>query len=114
MPLETLLSASPTVAVEAGYLAIRALKHLSRSIVVFDTPFGDESGEARELAERIVHEIEEAEQRPLTELGRVRAEYHISRIGEIVHDRMRKSVGIDVQRGDALLRELRDKFAVPA
>jgi GGDEF domain-containing protein len=102
MPLETLFSASPNVAVEAGYLAIRALKHLSRSIVVFDTPFGDESDEARELAERILHEIEETEQRPVTELGRVRAEYHISRIGE--------SVGIDVQRGDALLRELRDKF----
>jgi hypothetical protein len=107
MSLETLISASPNVAVEAGYLAIRALKHLSGSIVVPDTPFGAQSAEARELAERIVHEIEEAEQRPLTDLGRVRAEYHISRIGDIVHDRMRKSVGIDAQRGDALLSELR-------
>jgi hypothetical protein len=114
MSLEALISAPQNVAVEAGYLAIRALKHLSGSIVAPDTPFGAQSTEARELAERIVHEIEEAEQLPLSDLSRVRVEYHISRIGEIVHDRMRKSVGIDAKRGDALLRELRNKITVPA
>ena len=107
MSLESLVNASPNVAVEAGYLVIRALKHLSGTIVVPDTPFGDQSAAARELAERIMNEIEQTEQRPLPDLDRVRAEYHISRIAEVVHDRMRKSVGIDLQRGDTLLTELR-------
>jgi hypothetical protein len=110
MIVETLMSLPENVAVEAGYLAIRALKHLSGSVVPTDEPFGKESVEARHVAERIIHEISSTERRPVPGLGRARLDYYISKIAEVVHARVRESVAIDVERGDALLAELRNEI----
>ena len=108
MIVETLMSVPQNVAVEAGYLAIRALKHLSGAVVPADQPFGKESVEARNVAVRIIDEISSTERRPVPGLGRARIDYYISKIAEVVHARVRDTVGVDVERGDALLDELRN------
>jgi hypothetical protein len=107
MPLEALLSVPQNVAVEAGYLTIRALKHLSGEVVASDAPFGESSLEARGVAERLIHEISVAEHRAVPRLDRARVDYYISKIAEIVQTRVRDSVDVDADRGDALLAELR-------
>jgi hypothetical protein len=107
MIVETLMSLPENVAVEAGYLAIRALKHHSGSVIPTDEPFGEDSIEARHVAERIIREISSTERRPVPGLGRARIDYYISKIAEVVHARVRETVAIDVERGDALLAELR-------
>jgi len=107
MTLETLMSVPQNVAVEAGYLAIRALKHLSGAVVPADQPFGQDSIEARALAERIIQEISSTELRPVPGLGRARIDYYISRLAEVVQARMRETIEVDSKRGDALLAELR-------
>ncbi|HYI09947.1 MAG TPA: hypothetical protein VEK57_12885 [Thermoanaerobaculia bacterium] len=112
MALEVLASVSQNVAVEAGYLAIRALKHLSGSVVPADEPFGAESVTARALAQRIIDEISSTEARPIPNLGRARVDYYISKIAEIVHARAAESIRIDAERGDAILAELREEFRV--
>ncbi|MEA2465508.1 MAG: hypothetical protein QOJ98_3255 [Acidobacteriota bacterium] len=112
MIVETLMSLPQNVAVEAGYLAIRALKHLSGSVVPADEPFGKDSVEARGVAERIIHEISSTERRPVPGLGRARIDYYISKIAEVVHERVRESVVINHERGDALLAELRNDILI--
>jgi molybdopterin-guanine dinucleotide biosynthesis protein A len=111
MSVETLLSVPLNVAVEAGYLAIRALKHLSVSVISADTPFGEESIAAQKLAEQIIDDIASVERRPVPGLDRARVDYYISKISEAVQTRMRDAVGIDAARGDALLAELRSDEA---
>lgn len=107
MSVETLLSVPQNVAVEAGYLVIRVLKHRAEQVVAADTPFGDQTTEARELAKQIIREISSAENRPVFDLDRARVDYYISKISEIVQTRVGDSVGIDAARGDALLAQLR-------
>jgi hypothetical protein len=109
MILDTLMSVPQNVAVEAGYLTIRALKHLSGSVVPADEPFGKESVDARVLAERIIGEISSTERRSVPGLGRARVDYYISKIAEMVQARVRATVGTDAERGDALLAELRSE-----
>ncbi len=112
MIVETLMSLPQNVAVEAGYLAIRALKHLSDSVVAADEPFGKESIEARDVAERIIHEIRSTERRPVHGLGRAQIDYYISKIAEVIHARVRENVAINHERGDALLAELRSEILI--
>ncbi len=107
MSMETLLSVPQNVAVEAGYLAIRVLKHRAGQVVAADAPFGDQTAEASELAKQIIHEISSTEHRPVARLDRARVDYYISKIAEIVQTRVRDNVGIDAERGDALLAQLR-------
>lgn len=107
MSFETLLSVPQNVALEAGYLAIRVLKHRSEEVVAPDAPFGESSVEARDLAERLIHEISVAEHRAVPQLDRASVDYYISKIAEIVQARVRDSVEVDADRGDALLAELR-------
>jgi|GEM_PF-5439362 len=65
--------------------------------------------DARALAEKIISEISLTEQRSVPGLGRARIDYYICKIAEIVQDRVRDTVGIDAERGDALLAELRSE-----
>lgn len=107
MSLETLLSVPQNVALEAGYLTIRVLKHLAGEIIAQDMPLGDVSIEARDVAKQLIREISSAERRDVPRLDRARVDYYISKIAEIVQERVRDSVEIDTDRGDALLAELR-------
>jgi hypothetical protein len=113
MSFETLFSAPQNVAVEAGYLAIRVLKHRSDAVIAADTPFGVDSVEARKLAERVIQEISAAERRAVPGLDRASVDYYISKIAEIVQTRMRDTVDIDAERGGALLAELRTGEGYP-
>jgi hypothetical protein len=110
MTIDTLMTLPRNVAVEAGYLAIRALKHLSGSVIAADQPFGKESIEARKLAQKMIDEISSKELRSVPGLGRARIDYYISKISEMVHERVREDIGVDAERGDALLAELRDAY----
>jgi|ERR1044071_2727445 hypothetical protein len=107
MSFETLSSVPQNVALEAGYLTIRALKHLSGEIVAPDTPFGEASVEARDVATRLLNEISNTEHRSVPRLDRARVDYYISKIAEIVQGRFHDFVAVDADRGDALLAELR-------
>ncbi|HET8799071.1 MAG TPA: hypothetical protein VFO89_15365 [Thermoanaerobaculia bacterium] len=107
MSFESLLSVPQNVAVEAGYLTIRVLKHLSGEVIAPDKPFGQASVEARDVAERLIHEISASEHRTVPRLDRARVDYYISKIAEIVQARVRDTVDVDADRGEALLAELR-------
>ena len=107
MALDALASAQPDVAIEAGYLAIRALKHRSGSAVAVDRPFGTQSDEALVLANEIILEITTAEKRPVADLGRVQVEYYINRISDVLSGFVRT----DSKLGEAVLSELRSQFA---
>ena len=109
MSFEPLLSVPQNVALEAGYLTIRVLKHLAGSVNAPDTPFGDESAEARDIAKNLLNDISVTEGRPVTRLDATRINYYISKIAEIVQTRVHDTVTLDPERGEALLAELRSE-----
>ncbi len=100
-------------AVGGAYYAMRLIKRRadfeeSKNGRSFEWILAGPSPDKQKLALKIIHEIEQAEKRPLTSLSDSTVEKYIHQFSDIVEKQFRKEFNDnDIKRGEKLLQELR-------
>lgn len=108
-----LSSASSDQAVGGVYYAMRLMKHRdslgnAKNGRRFKALLNDSSPDERELALKVIDEIERAEKMPLTSLNKSKAAKYVKRLSDIVLHQVRKELNDDdTKRGQKLLKQLR-------
>jgi hypothetical protein len=106
------LTAASKIAVDAIYYATRLIRHRtlwgSKRGLVVEGSDNEPSPEAQTLAKKLIREIEQEEHAPLEKLDDETVSQITGRLEQLLKQRYTEGASIDGDRGEELLKELRE------